>query len=85
MDRMPADSKMKLSRTFEDQKDLVNEVIIPIIKKSVDVTNTFPVVDGILYDMIHKRHRYQRELHKLRERDWGVRDQQARRKHKNSR
>ena len=65
IDRMTDKIRLDLSKTFEEQKDLVNRTIIPNVMKSIDL-NTFPIVDDILYNMIHERHRHQRESYKLK-------------------
>ena len=83
-DRLSTENKLDLSKTFEDQKDLVNRIIVPTVARSID-SNTFPVVDGILYNMIHERHRHQRKSQKLKEQEQQIQDKKARRKHKNSR
>ena len=63
---MPPENRLDLNKTFEAQKDLVKGVIIPAAKASIDL-DTFPIVDGILYKMLHERHRHQRELSTLKE------------------
>jgi len=54
---MPPENRLDLNKTFEAQKDLVNGVIILTAKASIDL-NTFLIVDGILYKMLHERHRH---------------------------
>jgi hypothetical protein len=73
-----------LQKTFEQQSTLVNEVIVPNIMESINQT-IFPIVSGIIYNMIHSLHRHQREESKIRERSPEFIDRQKRRKHSNSR
>jgi hypothetical protein len=48
-------------------------------------SDTFPVTEGIVYDMVHARHKHQREEHLKKTRSTNFQDEQARRKHLNSR
>jgi hypothetical protein len=48
-------------------------------------SDTFPVTDGIVYNLIHARHKHQREEHLKKSRTSEFQDKQARRKHLNSR
>ena len=84
MDRLPESQKPDISVTFEDQRKLIVQKIVPIVKKSIN-KQTFPVVDGIIKHIIHERHRHQREvfLNKQRDDEWN--DAEKRRKHANSR
>jgi len=74
---------LDLENTFDSQKRLVNNTLIPIVKKSIDKV-TFPVADGIIKHIIHKRHRHQRKkyLKETREEEWN--DNEKRRKHFNT-
>jgi hypothetical protein len=83
MDRLPADKRLDVNETFENQKDIVNKHIIPVIQKAIK--NTFSVTDGILRHIIHERHRHQREHVLNRNRSIGWNDTESRRKHANSR
>ena len=47
--------------------------------------DTFPVTDGIIYDLIHIRHKHQREEHLKKLRDEAYQDKQTRRRNLNSR
>jgi hypothetical protein len=78
------DSQLDVRQTFESQRDLVNSTIIPTVQASLD-RSPFPVGDNIIYDLIHERHRHQRELYLLRLQTTEQQDNQARRKHKNAR
>ena len=84
MDRLPDDNRLDIKETYENQRQLVNQKIIPLIQKSIN-KRTFPVVDGIIKHIIHERHRHQREdfLNKKRSDEWN--DADKRRKHANSR
>jgi hypothetical protein len=52
--------------------------------QSLDL-NTFPVSEGIVYDLIHTRHKHQREEYLKKQRSAEYQDTQARRRHLNSR
>ncbi len=57
---MPANNRLNVNETFESQKELVTTKIIPALLKVIDPT-TYPINEGVLYEMIHQRHRHQRE------------------------
>ncbi|POG73605.1 hypothetical protein GLOIN_2v1772262 [Rhizophagus irregularis DAOM 181602=DAOM 197198] len=82
--RMPTGSQLDINKTFESQKDLVTKIIIPALFKVLD-TNTYPVSEGVLYEMIHQRHRHQREDLLKKEKSEFERTEETKRKHGNSR
>ena len=57
---MPEKAHLDVSETFESQKALVTTLIIPALFKVLDPV-TYPIGEGVLYEMIHQRHRHQRE------------------------
>jgi len=57
---MPENSKLNVDETFESQKEIVTTKIISALLKVID-PETYPIGEGILYEMIHQRHRHQRE------------------------
>ncbi len=57
---MPEKAHLDVSKTFESQKALVTTLIIPALFKVLDPV-TYPIGEGVLYEMIHQRHRHQRE------------------------
>jgi hypothetical protein len=81
---MAEDSQLDVRQTFQSQRDLVNNILIPTLQSNLGQL-TFSVDDNILYDIVHARHRHQRESYLLRLRDDDDQDRQARRKHKNAR
>jgi len=81
---MPEETQLSVRSTFESQRDLVNRTMIPTIQASLD-RSTYPVDDSIIYDIIHERHRHQRESYLLRLRTLEEQDSQIRRRHKNAR
>jgi len=81
---MPSQSKLKLNRTFDSQRNLVNGTIIPTVMKALDL-ELYPVSESIVYDMIHHRHKHQREEYLRNQQSATVKDEQSRRKHLNSR
>ena len=75
---------LQLDQTFEAQRDLVNRNIVPTVMEALD-SITYPVAETIIYDMIHNRHKYQREEHLIKQRSLTFQDTQNRRKYMNSR
>jgi len=71
MERLPANIKLDVSKTYESQRESVNKHIIPVIKKSIN-KRTFPVVDSVIRYIIRERHRHQREgfINKSRSAEW---------------
>ena len=57
---MPENSKLNVDEMFKSQKQIVTTKIIPALLKVIDL-KTYPIGEGILYEMIHQRHRHQRE------------------------
>ena len=84
LSRFPDEDKLDLSKTFEQQLDHVNEIVVPAIIKSLNKT-IFPVTNAVVYSMIHSLHRHRREEYKLKERSPEHVDKQNRRRHSNSR
>jgi hypothetical protein len=72
-----------LNKTFEEQRNLVNSTIVPTVMKTLD-QETFPIVDGVVYDIFHSRHRHQREEFLKKNRSDEFKDKQNRRRHANS-
>lgn len=81
---MPTGSQLDINKTFKSQKDLVTKIIIPALFKVLD-TNAYPVSEGVLYEMIHQRHRHQREDLLKKEKSESERTEETKRKHGNSR
>jgi len=73
-----------LGRTFVQQRDLVNTVIVPTIMGQINI-EVFPIVDGIIYDMIHNLHRHRREEFRKESRSATYKKGQEKRKHSNTR
>jgi len=48
-------------------------------------TNTFPVAEGIVYNMIHNRYKHQHEEYLRKQQSVTIQDEQSRRKYLNSR
>lgn len=76
--------QLDIEKTFESQKDLVVQTIIPILMKTLDLI-TYPVGEGVIYDIIHRRHRHQRDNNRNKKKSDIERKKEAERKHKNSR
>ncbi|PKY34831.1 hypothetical protein RhiirB3_454935, partial [Rhizophagus irregularis] len=84
VDRIPTEEQLKLDETFDSQQNLVNNTIVPTIMKTLDL-DMYPISEAIVYDMIHNRHKYQREEFLKKQKETSFQDEQARRKHMNSR
>lgn len=84
IERLPDNQKLDITQTYESQKKIVNNHIVPIVQKTIN-KKAFPVSDGIIKHIIHERHRHQREnnINKSRGATWNDREQ--RRKHANTR
>lgn len=82
--RLPENQQLDVNKTFENQRKLVNNTLIPVIQKTIN-KKTFPASDAVIKHIIHERHRHQREnfLNSNRDDDWNNKDK--RRKHANSR
>lgn len=81
---MPATSRLDVNETFEAQKELVTKTIIPALMKVLD-PKTYPIGEGVLYEMIHQRHRYQREEALRNQKAQSVQTKENIRRHGNSR
>ena len=75
---------MELDKTYEQQRDRVNKVIIPTIMDTLD-PDTFPIIENIIYKVLHNLHRHKREDYLMKNRSELDQDTNKRRKHKNSR
>src|SRR5215831_12778659 len=73
-----------MERTFDAQKNLVNNTIVPTVIATLDA-ETFPVTDAVVYEIIHSRHKHQREEYLIKQQSEKYQDEQNRRKHLNSR
>lgn len=81
---MPAESQLNIEETFESQKKLVVNTIVPSIMRTLDL-DTYPIGEGVVYEMIHRRHRHQRDNLRNRKKSEENRKKEAARKHQNSR
>jgi hypothetical protein len=81
---MPEDVQLDIEQTFELQKDKVIKSIIPALMKTLDLV-TYPICEGVIYEMIHRRHRHQRENIRNKRKSEIERKREAARKHNNSR
>ncbi|PKY31217.1 hypothetical protein RhiirB3_448706 [Rhizophagus irregularis] len=62
--RMPKEGRLDPSKTFESQQELVTGTIIPTIKQLIDLT-VYPVNENVLYQIIYRRHRSQRDTYRI--------------------
>jgi hypothetical protein len=81
---MPPEAQLNIEETFESQKDLVVKTIVPNLMKILDL-DTYPIGEGVVYEMIHQRHRHQRENLQYKNKPEDEKKKVARRKHVNSR
>jgi len=84
MERLPDNQKLDITQTYESQKKIVNNYIVPIVQKTIN-KKAFPVSDGIIKHIIHERHRHQRENNNNKRRGATWNDREQRRKHANTR
>ena len=81
---MQASRRLKLDQTFDDQKHLVNNTIVPTVMEALDA-EVFQVTEAVVYEIIHNRHKHQREEYLKKQQLEQIQDEQNRRKHSNSR
>jgi hypothetical protein len=84
MKRLPQESQLDPGQTFESQKELVVKTIIPTIKKLLD-PEVYPVGENVIYQMIYRRHRSQRDTYRISKKSEEEKRKEARRKHRNTR
>jgi hypothetical protein len=81
---MAPENQLDINKTFESQKDLVTKTIVPSLMKVLDL-GTYPVGEGVVYEMIHRRHRHQRDNLRSKNKSESDKKREAERKHSNSR
>jgi hypothetical protein len=81
---MPKESQLNISKTFESQKDLVIETMIPTIKRLLD-PEVYPVSENVIYQIIYRRHRSQRDSYRISKKTEVEKRKESIRKHKNTR
>ena len=84
IERLPDNQRLDITQTYESQKKIVNNYIVPIVQKAIN-KKAFPVSDGIIKYIIHERHRHQRENNNNKKRGTTWNDREQRRKHANTR
>ena len=84
IERLPDNQRLDITQTYESQKKIVNNYIVPIVQKAIN-KKVFPVSDGIIKHIIHECHRYQRENNNNKKRGATWNDREQRRKHANTR
>jgi hypothetical protein len=81
---MPAENQLDVEKTFESQKVLVIKTIMPHLMRILDL-DTYPIGEGVVYEMIHQRHRHQRDHLRNKMKSEVERKKWEERKHLNSR
>ena len=81
---MEPECQLDIEQTFEFQKDLVIKTIIPNLMKTLDL-DTYPIGEGVVYEMIHQRHRHQRDTLRIKNKPEDEKKRETERKHRNSR
>jgi hypothetical protein len=81
---MPKEGRLDPSKTFESQQELVTGTIIPTIKQLIDFT-VYPVNENVLYQIIYRRHRSQRDTYRINNKELEGKKKESKRKHKNTR
>ena len=84
MNRILKETQLELNKTYEQQRNCVNKVIIPTVMDTLD-QDTFPIIEDVVYKLLHKLHRHQREDYLMKKKSESVQDSNKRRKHKNGR
>ncbi|PKY56712.1 hypothetical protein RhiirA4_477194 [Rhizophagus irregularis] len=84
MKMVPPDKQLELNRTYEQQHDLINSMIILTVMNALD-QNTFPIIKGIVYEILHKLHRHRCEDYLMKKKSTSEQNEHNRRKHRNSR
>ena len=84
IERLPDNQRLDITQTYDSQKKIVNNYIVPIVQKAIN-KKAFPVSDGIIKHIIHERHRHQRENNNNKRRRATWNDREQRRKHANTR
>ena len=72
------------NQTFESQKEIVIKTIVPSLMKTLDL-DIYPIGKGVMYEMLHQRHRHKRDDLRNKSKPEGEKKREAERKHKNSR
>ena len=62
----------------------MTQTIIPAVMQTLDLV-TYPVGEGVIYDMMHRRHRHRRETNRNKKKLESERKKNTKRKHRNSR
>ncbi len=84
IERLPDNQKLDITQTYESQKKIVNNYIVPIVQKTIN-KKAFLVSDGIIKHIIHEHHRHQQENNNNKRRGATWNDREQRRKHVNTR
>ena len=82
IERLPDNQKLDITQTYESQKKIVNNHIVPIIQKTIN-KKMFLVSDGIIKHIIHKCHQHQWENNSNKSRGAIWNDREQRQKHAN--
>ncbi|UZO28869.1 uncharacterized protein OCT59_022376 [Rhizophagus irregularis] len=82
--RMLQETQLDIEKTFELQKDLVVKTIVPNLMKTLDL-DTYPIGEGVIYEMIHQRHRHKRDNLWVKNKSENDIKKETGRKHQNSR
>jgi len=81
---MPEENQLNIERTFENQKELVIKMIVLNLMKTLNL-DTYPIEEGVVYEMIHQRHRHQRDDLRIKNKSENEKKKETERKHRNSR
>ena len=81
---MPPENQLEPNLTFEAQKDLITNMIVSGLMKVIDL-DTYSIGKGVIYEMVHCRHRHQWDNDRNKKKSEIERKREAERKHRNSR
>jgi hypothetical protein len=81
---MPQEAQMNVSETFESQKELVVKTIVPTIKQLLN-HDVYPISENVIYEILHRRHRSQRDTYRISRKPDDERKKESKRKYSNTR
>ena len=76
--------RLDIKQTFKSQKEIVVKTIVPGLIKTLDL-ETYPIGEGVVYEMLHQRHRHQRDDLRNKNKSEEEKKRNLERKHKTSR
>jgi len=72
---MPDENKLHLDQMFKSQQTLITNTILLTVMRTLD-SKMFSVAEGIVYEIIHNRHKHRCEEHLKRQQPSELQDKQ---------